>query len=124
MADLRAKYLHKLAKRNAEARKIKAQLMLKRGNKCEWPGCDARTNLTFDHRYGRDYALESMNQLTRLRRYVQEEREGKIRLLCATHNCSLGAIERNKGFRADYGEALRIKRQKEKLKRVQEFLRS
>lgn len=125
MADLlRAKYLRKLAKRNAEAKRIKAHLIRKRGSKCEWPGCKARTNLTFDHRYGRTYALEGLSMLARYRRYAQEEREGRLRLLCGCHNSRDGAIKGNKGFRNDFSLEKINKIKIKKIERVREFLKS
>lgn len=114
----------KLARRNAEAKAIKLRLILKLGNKCQSFGCNATTNLTFDHKYGRDYAIEGLDLLGRYRRYEEEAQHGKLRLLCGPHNSSLGSKKMHSGFRADYNKQKNIKRKMKKFERVREFLRS
>lgn len=58
------------------------------GRKCVHCGTKGskKNKLEVDHKKPRDWYLRAFSQLGRVRRYEQEEKEGKLQVLCAKCN--------------------------------------
>ena len=54
------------------------------GDKCAI--CGNTWRLEIDHINGRDYSARKLNSLMRVKRYEQEHKEGKLRVLCSDCN--------------------------------------
>lgn len=54
------------------------------GGKCALCGSEER--LEFNHKFGRNWIAEKKNSMTRMRLYLEDYENGKLRLLCRTCN--------------------------------------
>jgi hypothetical protein len=62
----------------------KAALHERLGGRCA--ECGSTDRLQVDHPFGRTYNVKRMSHYNRVRRYLKEEKEGLIRLLCLACN--------------------------------------
>jgi 5-methylcytosine-specific restriction endonuclease McrA len=76
------KYLNVYHKNNY--RKIREQLIKDMGSICVKCGSDVKIEI--DHIHGRDWDVKRLNRLSRIKKYAQEWKEGKVRLLCKKCN--------------------------------------
>jgi hypothetical protein len=66
--------------------KWRAKLICELGGQCVYAGCGTTENLELDHIHGRDWKVEKFSSHMRVRRYRVEAAEGKLQVLCRSHN--------------------------------------
>jgi 5-methylcytosine-specific restriction endonuclease McrA len=71
-------------KRREQYRALRNDLIKEMGGVCEICGSDYK--LEFDHKNWREWKLEKVNYLKRIRIYWEEYRRGELRLLCKECN--------------------------------------
>ncbi len=78
--------------RARRAQERRAAIIERLGGKCAYCGTKGgrKNKLEIDHIQPRDWYLRAFSQLGRVRIYEQEEKAGKLQVLCATCNKTKG----------------------------------
>lgn len=93
-----------MAKRQREwARKARLALCIRLGGICVV--CGSTDRLTIEHKEPRNWSLRKYDPSGRVSRYHQEEKEGKLTVLCYTCNSGKRKMyENNKGTETNSGQ--------------------